>query len=242
MWKETAWSQALDWEGEPVLDALYQSICMYAMGYQETPPNLVVELARWTAPLATASGVLLAFVKVRDSLRRYARYLRGNSVAVYGPKERREALMDRLKEREIDAGEGWNLVLAQNYLLLGSEKENFDFYERNRSRLAQRTVYLETSTLPAQSVSDPGLRLFGSEETAARLFWKQRCPYELSVQNGHRLRLVLSDSGRWGNGCFPMRCRTIFLIQTSASSIIFLGEETGFAPFTGLDCPPFRIR
>ena len=159
-------------EGEPVLDALYQSICMYAMGYQETPPNLAVELARWTAPLATASGVLLAFVKVRDSLRRYARYLRGNSVAVYGPKERREALMDRLKEREIDAGEGWNLVLAQNYLLLGSEKENFDFYERNRSRLAQRTVYLETSTLPAQSVSDPGLRLFGSEEPAARLVWK----------------------------------------------------------------------
>ena len=82
-------------EGEPVLDALYQSICMYAMGYQETPPNLAVELARWTAPLATASGVLLAFVKVRDSLWRYARYLRGNSVAVYGPKERREALMDR---------------------------------------------------------------------------------------------------------------------------------------------------
>ena len=185
-------------EGEPVLDALYQSICMYAMGYQETPPNLAVELARWTAPLATASGVLLAFVKVRDSLRRYARYLRGNSVAVYGPKERREALMDRLKEREIDAGEGWNLVLAQNYLLLGSEKENFDFYERNRVRLAKRTVYLETSTLPAQSVSDPGLRLFGSEETAARLFWKQRCPYELSVQNGHRLRLVFIGFGTLG--------------------------------------------
>ncbi len=185
-------------EGEPVLDALYMSVCMYAMGYQDSPPNLLVEMARWTAPLATASGVLLAFMKVRDRLWRYARYLRGNSVAVYGPRERREAMMARLKGREIDAGEGWNLVRAQNYLLLGSEKENFDFYERSRDELAGRTVYLETSALPAQSVSDPGLRLFCPEETAARLFWKERCPYELSVRNGHRMRLVFLGFGMLG--------------------------------------------
>ena len=93
-------------EGEPVLDALYMSVCMYAMGYQDSPPNLLVEMGRWTAPLATASGVLLAFMKVRDRLWRYARYLCGNSVAVYGPRERREAMMARLKGREIGAGEG----------------------------------------------------------------------------------------------------------------------------------------
>lgn len=228
-------------EGEPVLDALYMSVCMYAMGYQDSPPNLLVEMARWTAPLATASGVLLAFMKVRDRLWRYARYLRGNSVAVYGPRERREAMMARLKGREIDAGEGWNLVRAQNYLLLGSEKENFDFYERSRDELAGRTVYLETSALPAQSVSDPGLRLFCPEETAARLFWKERCPYELSVRNGHRMRLVFLGFGMLGSGFSPMPSRTTFLIRVSASSTISLAAEQSLSPFIP-GCPPSAIR
>lgn len=38
-------------EGKPILDSLFQCTCMYLMGYQDSPPNLLVELARWTAPL-----------------------------------------------------------------------------------------------------------------------------------------------------------------------------------------------
>ncbi|HJG28330.1 MAG TPA: hypothetical protein K8V20_06760, partial [Subdoligranulum variabile] len=41
--------------GEPFLNSLYQCIGMYLMDYGDTPPNLWVEIARWTAPLATAS-------------------------------------------------------------------------------------------------------------------------------------------------------------------------------------------
>ena len=55
-------------EGKPILDSLFQCTCMYLMGYQDSPPNLLVELARWTAPLATASWVLLAAAAAREKL------------------------------------------------------------------------------------------------------------------------------------------------------------------------------
>ena len=122
-------------EGEPVLDSLFSCVSLYIMGYQNSPPNLLVELARWTAPLATASGLLLAISAMRNLFRSRIRYLRGNSVAVYGPRELRETLLARLGRRGIDGGDAWALVPAQSYLLRDEEAKNFDFYAANREKL-----------------------------------------------------------------------------------------------------------
>ena len=35
--------------GEPFLDALFCCVSMYVLNYGDTPPNLLVELARWLA-------------------------------------------------------------------------------------------------------------------------------------------------------------------------------------------------
>ena len=183
------------------LDALFQGVCMYTLNYQDTPPNLLVELARWTAPLATAGGVLLAVDRFREQLRRCLRYLRGESVAVYGPEVLREELLERLPGvglRGIDAGDGWDLVRGERYLLLGSDEENFAFYSRNSSALAGHTVYLQSATLPAQSACGPHLRLFSPEETAARLFWREHCLYETSREHGYQLQVAFLGFGALG--------------------------------------------
>ena len=222
-------------EGEPVLHSLFQCICMYTLNYQDPPPNLLVELARWTAPLATASGIFLAFAKVRQKLRSFVRYLRGNSVAVYGPAETRAALLTRLGRRGIDGGEGQTVVRAQNCLLLGGEEENFSFYGRNREKLSTCTVYLQCSTLPAQSVSDPGLRLFCPEETAARLFWKQRCLYQTSVQCGHRMRLVFLGFGKLGEKLLTYALQNNIFDPSQHIEYHIFGDDAGFSAIhTGL--------
>lgn len=69
---------------EHFLDALYRCVGMYLMNYGDTPPNLLVEIARWTAPLVTASWVVLAVGTLRRVLGSRVRYLRDDSVAVYG--------------------------------------------------------------------------------------------------------------------------------------------------------------
>ena len=54
---------------ETFLNAAFKGVAMYVMGYGDTPPNLYVEIARWLAPLATASGVILAFMTLREKMR-----------------------------------------------------------------------------------------------------------------------------------------------------------------------------
>ncbi len=64
---------------EHFLDALYRCVGMYLMSYGDTPPNLLVEIARWTAPLVTASWVVLAVGTLRRVLGSRVRYLRDDS-------------------------------------------------------------------------------------------------------------------------------------------------------------------
>lgn len=180
--------------GESFPNALFSSICMYAMNYQDTPPNLLVEAGRWTAPLATASGVLMVASALRERLRAYLCYCCGNSVAVYGPEPEKAALLAQLGGRGIDGGA--RFVRAQRYILLGND--SFDFYLQNQKMLEHSEVCLKCSSVLAQSVSAPGLRLFCPEETAARLFWKRQELYKRSAARGHRLDIVFAGFGRLG--------------------------------------------
>lgn len=175
-------------------DALFNSICMYTINYQDTPPNLWVEVGRWTAPLATASGLFMAVSALRERLRAYLRYRHGDSVAVYGPEPEKATLLTQLGRRGIDGKN--RFVCAQRYILLGDG--GFDFYVQNHGMLEHSQIHLECCSVPAQSVSAPGLRLFCPEETAARLFWKRLDMYKKSASYGHRLDIVFLGFGKLG--------------------------------------------
>lgn len=186
--------------GERLLDALFAGVAMYALNYQDPPPNLLVELARWSAPLATASGVFLAFGAAPRRLQAAWRYRRGGSVAVYGPEEGRAPLLAALGPRGIDGGEApsGRLLPAGRYILLGDERESLALYTRCQPQLAGHEVFVRCSSLPAQAAAPAGLHLFCPEETAARLYWKEHPLYPLSAERGHRLQIVLLGFGRLG--------------------------------------------
>lgn len=218
--------------GEPFLDALFYSISMYAMGFTDTPPNLWVEVGRWLAPLATASGVLLAVIAIRDRIRAYLCYCRGNSVAVYGAESDKTALLDRLGRRGIDGGD--RFVRAHRYILLGGD--GMDFIVQNRKKLEGREVYLRCSDLPAQAVSDPHLWLFCPEEIAARLFWKKRNLYALSAARGHQLSIVFLGFGRLGENLLTYGLQdNIFSPDQKITYHIFGADGQYAATHTQLD-------
>lgn len=185
--------------GETVPNALYSALNMYFLNYGAAPVNLLIEAARWLAPLATASGILMAIAHVRIAIRNSLRYHRGDSIAIYGASEQRHKLIEELGKRAIDGGEGWDLVPAQTYLLVGSEEENLQFYCENRERLQGHDVYLRSRTIPSQSVEDVGLHIYCPEETAARVYWREQRLYEESRQQGHQLQIVMIGFGPLGD-------------------------------------------
>lgn len=182
--------------GEPFLNSLYQCIGMYLMDYGDTPPNVFVEIARWTAPLATASWVVFAFVALRRVLGSWLQYLRADSVAVYGPEPVVSLLLDRLGSRGVAGGH--SLLPAHRYILVGPEEKSLSFYREHQQALADKPVYFQSRSLSPLASNQPLLKFFCPEANAARLFWQTRELYPISRRKAHHLQIVLLGFGRLG--------------------------------------------
>ena len=183
-------------QGMPLLDAAFSSVTMYALNYGEPANNLLVQLARWTAPLVTASGVAMLFAPVMRRAEAAFNKLRGESVVVYGDK----AVYDRLRaEREyhVSFGEA-DLLDADRYVLFGPEQENLDFYLQHRAVLEKREVYLRCSSLSSQLTAGSKLHLYCTEEVGARLFWRQAGLLRQFAEGDKTLSIVLIGFGRLG--------------------------------------------
>ncbi len=182
--------------GETPLDAMFSGVIMYALNYDESPPNVVVQMARWTAPLATATGVALAFAPVVRFLRARYFYRTGDSVAVYGDEEIYEQLKKAPGVRAIRGETA--LLPAHRYVLFADEQENLHFYLTHRPVLEQREVYLRCSSLRSQELGGGRLHLYSMEEVGARLFWKQAELLQQFTRSGRELRIALVGFGRLG--------------------------------------------
>ena len=145
---------------ETFLNAAFKGVAMYVMGYGDTPPNLYVEIARWLAPLATASGVILAFMTLREKMRNAFRYLRGGSIAVYGDSADADDILAQLKMKGIRGPEGV-LVHADRYILMfADERKNYDFYRKYSDDLKEKQVYIKTASLRPQDIDYENLHFF----------------------------------------------------------------------------------
>jgi hypothetical protein len=177
-------------------DALFRTLTMYVLNYGDTPPHVLVELARWLAPLATASGILMAAAALRERFRSALRCLQSDSVAVFGPEDAQARMLQALGRRGVPCGE--KPPKAHRYVLLDSEENNLAYYARNRERFGGRPVYLRCEALPVQAAVGEGVTPFSVEETAARLYWKERPLYETARSAGYDLDVVLLGFGRLG--------------------------------------------
>lgn len=212
--------------GDPLLQSIYHSLCLYGMGHQGSPANIVIEIARWLAPLATAGSVVLAVTALRRRFRAMVARCTGESVAVYGPETEKQAMLERLKNRGIDMDK--QPVKAHNYILLGSEQENLEFY-RAHLACSDKAVYLKCTSLPAQASDRANLHLFCPEETASRLFWQKYCPCELSAANDHQLNIALLGFGKLGQEVLLTALQNNIFDASQHIEYHVFGRENGFS-------------
>ena len=217
----------LVYAGEKPLDAMFSGVIMYALNYGDSPPNLTVQVARWTAPLATATGVALAFAPVLRLVRAKLLYRTGKSVAVYGDEEIFELLKKAPGIRAI-RGET-TLLPANRYVLFAEEEENLRFYMTHRPVLEQREVVLRCSSLRSQELGGGRLHLYSMEEVGARLFWKQAGLLRQFGESGRELHIALVGFGRLGEQLLLWGLQNNIFAPDQRIVYDVFGADEGFA-------------
>lgn len=178
--------------GESLGNSLFYSMSFYALSFVSEAPNLLVEFARWLAPLMTAGGVILIINSLRERLRAWIVGARKGSIAVCGAEEKIRPVLEELGARGIRIRD--RLPRAERYIFLGEERENFLFYEKYQKELAGKQVYLRCASMNGRKAA-PDLKLFSEEEIAARLYWKKYGIWQEAREKDYRMKLVFLQFG-----------------------------------------------
>lgn len=178
------------------LDSLFRCLTMYALNYTEAPPNALVEIARWTAPLATTGGILLAIFSTKDRIRNRTLSRSPNSIAIYGDAEEQNLLLAQAGRYGIRGGE--KFLPAARYILAGTEDDNLAFYAQHKARLCDRPVFLKCRSMQVRPEPGTNVRIYSPEEIAARLFWKEHCLYSEAAKHDFALSIAMIGFGELG--------------------------------------------
>ena len=175
-----------------ILDAAFWSLQMYFLNYEESAPNLAVEIARWIAPLVTAGGILAFFMRYLMAARNFLRRLRfpKDNVAIFGETSEADFLRKVYADRLV-LWQDKEFVKASRYVLFDTEERNLEFYALHRQELKDSPVCLLCDSFKTQDFAGDMIRPFHFEETAARLFWHRHSLYPVAKQNNFCLTIAI---------------------------------------------------
>lgn len=178
--------------GERLLDALYFSFSLYFVNLVSDSSNILVELARWTAALVTATAVLCALRQIGIRLYWAALCLKRDSVAVYCDGEERVRFSDE-GHGVIYPGRNFRAGAKSHIIMLENDRDSLAFYEANRHLLRGHPVYIGLRGMDWNYMRDvPDATFYDIDGAAARTLWKS---LRLWRRGRDRLTLVI-----WGGG------------------------------------------
>ena len=207
-------------------NSAYSCLTMYFMEYGDPTDNVWIQVARWLAPVATASGLTMVFTSASRWVKQLFARCSKKSVAVFGPDFEKTELLRELGIYGISMDS--SAVRAGSYVLMGNEDDNLEFYQQNAAVLKGKDVYLKCCALPEQVSSDPQLHLYSPEETAARLFWKENCPIKLSQEANHHLKIAIFGFGRLGRELLLQGLQYNIFSSNQVIEYHVFGDDEGF--------------
>ena len=181
---------------DDILEAAYRSLNFYVLNSEESViNNWMLQLARWTAPIVTASGILLILQRIRILVHNNAAYIRGGAVAVYGEGPDADMIREQLSRRAVQDEDSF--VRADKYVLAGDQDTNIKLWNQFKDRIGDKPVFIKDDGLLGRMLTG-NVYTFDPAENAARQYWKERCLYSLSKENGHQISVCLVNFGTLG--------------------------------------------
>lgn len=164
--------------GEMCSNALYAAFALYFTNPVSDAYNLYIEIARWTAPLITATAILCALQSVWDALRyRIALLGKKDSVAVYSDGEHRIRFNKNVSV--IYPGEVFKRYADSHIIMFSTDEKNLQFYEKHKADLKDKKVYIGVKDIECSFLNSLGdISVFDINGAIARMLWK-----EISIWN-----------------------------------------------------------
>ncbi len=159
--------------GENVLQALYSAMCLYVLEFNETEWNVLIEIARWMAPIVTVSGFLMVLKNAAQGIKELWLSLSGKAVVIYCEAEEKYILKRNIENSIIASKDKVYSGAKDVIIMLSDDLESLDFYYRNEKRFENSNVYLRLEQIDSFLLKENRIRFFNETELIARKYWKE---------------------------------------------------------------------
>ena len=159
--------------GESFSNSLYGAVSLYGMNLTSDAYNVCIEIARWTAPLVTATAILAVIKSVWDAIKcRFSLFGKRDSVAVYSDVE--SDIRFGKGVGVIYPGETFKKYAREHIIMFSSDQKNLQFYEEHKDEFSGKKVYMGLRDLEC-SVLKPfsNVSIFDINSAISRLLWKK---------------------------------------------------------------------
>ena len=159
--------------GEMITNALYAAVSLYFTSPISDAYNVYIEIARWTAPLVTATAILCVLQNVWESLRnRVALFGKKDSVSVYSDMDCRIRFGKDVGV--IYPGDELKEYAHEHIIMFSTDEMNLQFYEKHKKELAGKKVYIGVRDIECCFLNPLGdVTIFDINGAIARMLWKE---------------------------------------------------------------------
>lgn len=185
--------------------AAYYAVRLYGLNTDLSEINGLIEFARWTAPLVTASAILLIFKNLLVAMENRIRAFREDSCSVYGEGEDVELILKNLCRSGI-RGNLKKPVPSKNHILMIDDYEKImEFFNRQRKLFAEENdrgdgfskrrcmLHVRVKDISGMVVQNNHITAFSMEENCSMLYWNK-----FGAKQGEKIALIgdadLSDA------------------------------------------------
>lgn len=166
-------------ETHSILDSLYGTFCLYLVNPVFDEVNPLIEIARWTGPLATASGIALAAENLASRIKCWITSLHNDATIVYAQPDdeyaRRLALSCKhgLLSAIVDDELRFYPNAKDHILLLPKDEDNLAFYEDHKEELKDKNVFMKLEKMNSFLLNESNIHYFNLSEIVAFDYWKR---------------------------------------------------------------------
>lgn len=158
--------------GEKLSDSLYYSFSLYFVNLNSDAYNIIVEIARWTAVLVTATTVLYFFKQIWVNIQRMIKSFRKDSVAVYSDTDKR-IVFEEKSHAVIYSGRVICPRAKSHIIMMENDADSLRFYDDNKVKFGSRKVYIGIKEMEYGLIKNiSGVIFYDIDGAIARTLWK----------------------------------------------------------------------
>jgi len=155
----------------------YSAVRLYGLETDLEEINLLVELARWLAPLATAGIAITLIKRLRDRIVVWFRVFKiFNSYAIHGDSVYAFHLREKLGKRSVNVEYSSALKATNQIIIFDKDQEAIDFYHKClNGKLSQgQKVYIHLNNVVREKLEKKdAIHIFNIYENCARIYWQK---------------------------------------------------------------------